>query len=208
MDMPRYGIFQDGGHYDDLDTLDAAIGLAEELLGAVPQGECSTFTVECGGRLLASVTNRRITGTFHMQYWDQREQAVDCGATSFDATAYALQMQPEALRMLRDNGEASGAMGLAHILWEGPCRVEVVDAVCAFFGVASVGDITDEALAFAHGRWGEDPPQDHTIRLTFDVRLKILKGADLGEFIQDLDCRMASRTIGVTVIETQFVDHD
>ena len=69
MDMPRYGVFQDGGRYDDLGTLCEAIGLAEELMGGIPVGECSTFTVERDGRLLASVTNRRITGTFHKEYF-------------------------------------------------------------------------------------------------------------------------------------------
>jgi hypothetical protein len=32
-------------------------------------------------------------------------------------------------------------------------------------------------------------------------------GASLGEFIQDLDCRMNSRTDGVTIVETTFVDY-
>lgn len=206
--MPRYEIFQDGVHHDCVDTPESAIGIADQLLNAMAQGTLSTITVQCAGRLLASVTNRRIVGTFRMQYRDRWEQAVECGATGFDATAYALQMQPEPLRMLRDNQESSDAMGRAHVLWDGPCQVAVVDSVCAFFGVGSVADITDEALAFARGRWREDPPEDHTIRLTFDLRLNIVKGADLGEFVQDLDCRMVSRTVGVTIVETTFVDYD
>lgn len=205
--MPRYGIFQEDVHCDDVDTLDAAIGLAEELLGAVPDGQDVTFTVVCGGRLLASVTNRHINATFHMQYWDRRNEAVDCGSVDVDATAHVLRMAPNALRALRDGRKSSDEVGRAHIDWGGPCWVLVVESVCAFFGVADAAQITDEALAFARQRRPVPEVVKEGLRLTFDVSLLVEEGASLGEFMQDFDCRIASRTDGVSVIDVKFVDY-
>jgi hypothetical protein len=190
-----------------VDTLDAAVGRAEELLGATRAGEFTTVTVRCAGRLLASFTNRRIKATFHMQYWDRREAAVDCGSIEFDATGYVLRMGPEAVRALRDCRESSDTVGLAHIPWDGPCRVSIEGSVCAFFGVDGMADITDEAFAFARRRWPEVTVSEASLRLTFELRLRVAEGASLGEFIQDLDCRMNSRTDGVTIVETTFVDY-
>jgi len=205
--MCRYGVFQDGGYYDDVDTLEQAVGLAEELLGGVTEGELSTFTVKCEGRLLASVTNRDIQATFHMQYRRRGAAALDCGRVDFNATGHVLRMEPDALRALRDGEESSAAVGLAHIDWDGPCRVILVDAVCAFFGVADLAEITDEALAFVRRRRPGLEVTKTGLRLTFDVWLLVEEGASIGEFMQDLDCRITSRTSGVSVIDTKFVDY-
>lgn len=203
--MHRYGVFQDGGHYDHLDTLYEAIGLAEELLGGIPDGECSTFTVERDGRLLASVTNRRITGTFHKEYWSAGEKAQECEALEFDATGHVLRMAGGELRALRDNRESSDAVGRAHVAWNGPFRVTLVDSVCAFFGVDDVEDITDEALAFARRRWYEEAPALVCVHLTVALQVSVAAGASLAEFVGNLDWGFHSRTVGVSVIDAEIL---
>ncbi len=203
--MPRYGVFQDGGRYDDLDTLDEAIGLAEELLGGLPDGELSTFTVERDGRLLASVTNRRITGTVHKEYWSAREEAVECGELEFDATGHVLRMEGGELRALRDNRDSGDAVGRAHGAWNAPFRIALVESVCAFFGVADVADITDEALAFARWCWQVEAPTPVCIHLTVALRVHVAARASLGEFIGSLDCGFDSKTAGVSIIASEIV---
>ena len=203
--MPRYGVFQDGGRYDDLGTLCEAIGLAEELMGGIPVGECSTFTVERDGRLLASVTNRRITGTFHKEYWSAREEAVECEALEFDATGHVLRMAGGELRALRDNRDSSDAVGQAHVAWNGPFRVTLVESVCEFFGVDDVADITDEALAFARWRWYEEAPVKACVHLTVALQVRVAAVASLAEFVGRLDWGFHSRTVGVSVTDAEIL---
>lgn len=117
-------------------------------------------------------------------------------------------MQRAALRALRDNREGTDAVGQAHVPWDGPSWVAIVDSVCAFFGVADLADVPMRPwLSRASASRGKKPPNE-PLRLTFDLRLRMTGGASLGEFIESLDYRMNSRTDGTMVVETRFVDFD
>ena len=136
-----YAVTQDGNHYDQLPDLNDAIQFAEELLGAVGAGECTTFAVEdLEDRVLASVTNRRIVGRFTKQCWAGRknDSAIFAGHEDFDATNAVLLMNHAELVELEDGSEASDSIGQDHVSWNGPCEVAINDSICAFFGVTDV----------------------------------------------------------------------
>lgn len=206
---PTYSVLQDGGHYDDLDDLNTAISLAEELLGSVSEGEQSTFTVENeDGYLLASITNRRIIGRFTKQQWDSRDNAVEMGEEDFDATDYILLMKPDAIRALEDNRETTDYVGQAHVSWDGPHYVTIEDAICEFFGVSNVKEITDEALAYAKNRLNPQPATEQTVTLSVKVKICVAPGASVSEFIENLDYSVVSQTAGITVQDTEIVDSE
>lgn len=208
---PTYSVLQDGGHYDDLDDLNTAINLAEELLGAVPQGEEATFTVENeDGKLLASATNRRIIGRFLKQQWGGRknDDAIACGEEDFDATDAILLMDRKDLIELEDGSESTDRIGQDHISWHGPCEVTLTDSICEFFGVSSVEEITDEALAYARNRLNPQPADTQTVTLTLKVKIRVAPGTSVSEFIENLDYSVISNTVGITVQNTEIVDCD
>lgn len=207
--MAEYTINQDGGRYDEIQGLNEAIALAEVLLGGVPAGDESTFTVESeDGYLLASVTNRRIVGSFTKQQWGGRkgDDAIHIGDEDFDATDNILLMNHEDLVELDDNDDSSDNIGREHIDWSGPCSVNIVDAVCAYFGVSDVRDITPEALDFARQRANPQPASKEVITLSVKLYLRVAPGASVSEFIENLDYSVVSNTAGVTVSNTEITD--
>jgi len=207
--MPIYSILQDGGHYDDMNDLNNAIDLAEILLGGVPDGEKSTFTVENEeGHLMAAVTNRRIVGHFLKQQWDSGDNAISMGEEDFDATDYILLMKPDDVRALEDNRETTDRIGQAHVSWDGPHQVTVQDSICEFFGVSSVKEITDEAMAYAKNRLDPRPATEQTVKLSVKVTVRVVHGASVSEFVNNLDCSVISNTTGITVQSTEIVASD
>jgi len=204
--MP-YQIFQDGGFYADAANLDGALELAEALLN--DGGDPTTFTVEdADGYLVASVTNRRIIGTFVKQAWGGRKGDDACFVeeVEFDATNHVLLMTHEALTQLQDGFESTDELGLAHISWNGPCEVSVTDAICQFFGVDDIRDVTPEALAYARNRAHPQPPEEKTITLSIKLNLRVTPGASVQEFIEDLEYSVTSNTVGVVVCSTELTD--
>ncbi|HEJ2342749.1 TPA: hypothetical protein ACWLUJ_005719 [Pseudomonas aeruginosa] len=206
--MPHYYICQDGGRHndDDYQSLNYAIDLAEQHLAANNDDQ-TTFTVENqDGYMLACATNRRIIGTFSKQQWDGNDEANTVEEVEFDATDYVLLLTGEAIRALVDGRDSSDQVGLAHISWDGPFRVDVVDSITRFFGVASLQEITDESLAYAKGRVNPQPAVEQVLTLSIKVRLRVAPGASVSEFIDNLDYSVTSNTAGIAVQETEIVD--
>lgn len=87
----------------------------------------------------------RLIGTFHRQEWGGRKNdtAIPMGEVEFDATDWILDMPYEDLMAVEDDEQSSDAIGLAHVQWDGPHRVEIVDAICDFFGVNEISMITN-----------------------------------------------------------------
>ena len=210
--MTTYTIYQDGGHYSELDDLDQAIGLVEVLLGGT--SEDTTFTVEddCG-EVVASITNRRIIGQFVKQAWGGRkgDDAIFVEEVEFDATSAVLNMPFNEFNALEDNDITSDVVGKSLVDWKGPFEVKLVDQVCAYFGVEEIGQITPTQLFYARTR--SCPQIEKVVTLTIRVKVKLpkLESEDetndlLSSFADDLDYEVRSNTVGVEVVSTEITE--
>lgn len=201
--MSKYTIKQDCKDYDTVEDLAVAIELAEQLLGGVSGGEGTTFTVENeSSHLRAVVTSRRILGTFTKQAWNDHDDAVEVGLETFDATDHVLLMSHDRLMALQDGAEISDDIGLQHVSWSGPCHVSIVDSVRAYFGVDDIEDITPDALAYAKNRASPQPPAYETVTLNVTLKVRVMPGARVNEFIDEMDYSFTSNTVGVCVVDT------
>lgn len=202
-------LYQDRGYYGEVGDLQKAIDAAEVMLGGVPDGEFSTFTVETAdGKLMASVTNRRITGAFYKQEWGGRKNdiAISCGVEEFDATDAVLLLNHAALIELDDNSENTDEIGRSHVDWSGPCSVELVQSVLEFFGVSDLEDITEEALTYARARINPLPAEEKFVELTVKVQVRMAPGISVEEFVDNLDYKVSSGTPGAVVTGTEIVE--
>jgi len=200
--MSMFNVFQDQGHYATVDTLDEAISLAEVLLGGVQEGEDATFSVhDDEGNLKASLTNRRIIGTFHKQRWGgwKEDEAISCGEEEFDATNAVLLLEPNQLNELKSMYELTDALGRDHVEWDGPCDVYLDESVCAFFGVSDLEEITSEALAFTRSRYNPKPLEEHTLEVPVKIHLRVAPGVSVEDFLTNMSMRVISQTPGITV---------
>lgn len=206
--MTIYTINQDGGHYDDLADLNQAISLAEELLGGVMPGSEATFTVETeDGTLMAAVTNRRIVGSFNKETYGERGRAGQyMGTEDFDATDTVLLLEHAQLVELQDGYENTDHIGKQYIDWAGPCSVSLVDAICDYFGVGDLEDITPEALLDARNRAHPQPQVERTLTLTLKVTVRVSSGASVDAFVENLDYSVVSNTAGIVVASTEIVE--
>lgn len=213
-----YAIFQVGGIEDTqvalFANLDEAIHYAEDLLAAlatVSEDEGVAFTVRTEDhedfRLLASITNERVTGNFLKQKWGGRknDDAIWCGEDEFDATDHVLLMPLDQIIELEDGSESTDELGRAHVPWDGPCEVNVVDSIKSFFGVSDLEDISEEALEYARRRIDPAAPMDAVITIEVKVRVKVAAGASLSDFIDEMEYSVRSNTNGVRVVDTEIV---
>ena len=183
---------------------------AESRLQACP-GSTATFAIwSPADKLVAALSTERITGVFYKQVWGGRkgDDAVTVGEEHFDATDHILNMAPDAVRSLEDCDDETDEVGRSHVSWDGPCSVHVVTSLCDFFGVEDVEDITDEALAFAKQRLNPQPATEQTLTLSIQVKISVAPGANVSEFIENLDYSVTSNTHGITVRDTEIVDSD
>lgn len=196
-----FKIMKDGEHSATADTFDAAVSSAQVLLGFHKDVKTTYSIVDCAGKLLAAVTNRRITGTFTKQVWGGRKgnDAIHVEDVEFDATNYVLLMAHDELVALEDNRESTDCVGQAHVDWDGPHEVTVVESVCEYFGVGCITDITSEALAFARKFASLEPAREKVVTLMLKVRLNVAQGGSVDEFVRDLTCNLTSQTPGVKV---------
>lgn len=204
--MPKFDLDQDGGFYATYDNLTVAVDMAEELLGITPEGAETTFTVRNEyGDLVATVTNRRILGTFTKQVWIGRDedQAAYVGEERFDCTDAVLLMPYQRLMELNDNDESSDELGRDHVSWDGPCSVEVVEAVCEYFGVSCMQDITRKALDFARSRANPQPAREEVVQLNLAITLRVAPGLSVGDLTQQLAWQFGSQVPGIVVTDVR-----
>lgn len=153
--------------------------------------------------MTADFLGRKIIGTFSKQTWSGRRnsQAVECGQEQFDATAAVLLLSHEDLVELQDCGEATDELGRQFINWSGPCDVRITDAICDFFEVESLEEITPEDLLSA--RQCLSPTEASTVELTISlaVKMRIQPGIELDAVLKDLACSVMSNTPGAIVDE-------
>lgn len=201
--MASYIIKQDGDENCEKADHATAVAFAVAQLGLLGEAEVATFTVEnLSGYLLAVVTNRCITGEINKQAWGGRKNndAVFIGREEFDATAAILTMPYAELQKLQDHDESSDEVGRSHIEWPGPCYVNIVDSVLAYFGVNSIEEITAEAHEFARTRANVQPATEEVLNLAITVRVSVKPGANINDFVKNLDYTIVSKTPGIRVM--------
>jgi len=199
-------VILDGNGYLSLPTAATA---AELLLEKCI--EPTTFAiVDENGRLMAAVTNRRIEGVFLKQEWGghKGDTAIEHGEETFDATDAILLMDHEEVLALTDNSQNTDAVGKAHVQWDGPHDVHLADAISDYFGVELLDAITPEALAFAKARANPQEPIMETVTLSIRVKLRMAPGADVQEFIDNLDYSVKSKTTGMVVTEAEIIESE
>lgn len=153
---------------------------------------------------------RRIIGSFVKQTWGGRrgDSAIYAGEEKFDATAAVLLLPHKALIALKDSDPTTDEIGQAHVQWDGPCEVSLVYSIQEFFGVESLSDVTPEALENARELANPQEAKEQTLTLTIKVVVRAIEGADINEFIENLDYSVVSKTAGVVVTDTEIIDSD
>ena len=91
----------------------------------------------------------RIVGTYIQQEW-VRDNAEEVKRVEFDATLHVLNIPYERLISVRDLDDTSEAIGNAHVEWDGPHSVLIVDSICGFFGVDRLATLTPAMLDAAY----------------------------------------------------------
>lgn len=116
-----------------------------------------------------------IIGVFEREEWID-DVATPLDSEEFVATEYVLGLSLEAIHAIRDGRESSDQVGLAHVLYDGPFTVRIVEAIQEFFGVESVADVTEEMLQAAKAEFATRPLKRFSIEVTrtTKVTLRIL----------------------------------
>ena len=196
-----FQIRRDGGYvFDDpVNDFERAMELADGIFDQ--DGDPSTVTVEdADERVIASFTNRKVVGVMRRQTDGPRDTLVPVGEDEFDATDFILLMDAGEIRKIMDNDETSDDIGRAHVTWDDPCDVEIVESICEFFGIDSLEDLTDENVAFARAQRVPTPLVEKTVTLTVRVDIRALREDDVSAFLRNLNCAVESRTPGVFVM--------
>ena len=140
------------------DTLPEAIAFARNYHGLRKPDVTVTVEVENTAVPVVSFSTRRIMGEFQKQMWGGHKgnDALNCGKERFDATLYILSLPYKDVVKIRDNHESSDEIGRAHVSWDGPHEVELLDSMCDFFGVAKLAQLTEDHFNFVvEGRQDE-----------------------------------------------------
>ena len=109
-----------------------------------------------------------IIGRFDKQRWTgtKEDRAESIGEVEFDATDYILSMPLTKLRQVEDCSESSDAIGTEHVDHDGPFSVCIEQAICEFFQVQAVADITPQLFQRARKWLNSLPPTRYSARLS------------------------------------------
>lgn len=211
--LPTYAILHNGQacttpagvtlalDYAHIEGLAEATRIAQHLLAVASQNCPATFSVvNEDGYLVAVATNRRIVGNFGKEEWDSRNNAVGLGDEPFDATDYVLRMSLEQLHALADRSETSDVVGQDHVAWNGPCSVTIERAVCDYFGVGELAEVTPEALASAKAAHVPADTGEQLVTLTVQVTVRAASGATPAELASLLTCTVHSHSAAAAVL--------
>lgn len=126
--------------------------------------------------------SRRIEAIFHPQYDDKPHRGPIGVETTWDATEAVLSLPLQELQALRDDDYASDHLVPAPILdsHSGPYRVEVVEAIEAFFGGAALSELTQAQLDQAREEVGLGVEKTYEIIVTRTSRRQITLAVSAG----------------------------
>lgn len=203
----KYNLYQDAGLYDSFDDLNRAIDLAESLLKST-EGE-TTFTVQdLDGQVIASFSNRRITGSFVKQKWtgrDGREMAQVFSEEEFDATDHILLMDYDYFKKIKDGDDSSDEVGNQFIQWDGPFDVNIHSSIEDYFGIAPE-EVTRQHFEFVKNRVNPKPAEEDTVEVTFKLKIRKNLPAETQGVINDIEYSFMSQTPGVIIVDSEMVD--
>ena len=117
---------------------------------------------------------KEIIGEYVKQQWTGRKQdhAAETGREKFEATNYVLcTLKYEDVIELQDNSECTDAIGNAHVTHYGPHEVYITDAICEYFDVNSLDEITQAAFLSAHQDYMSRPLRPFTVQIVRTSRL-------------------------------------
>lgn len=136
----------------------------------------------------------RIEATFLPQAWVQDYAVFIDGKCLVDVTAEVLSLPLAGLQVLAD-GETNtdNLVDIIELEHGGPFRVEAVGAICKFFGVNQLSDISEPMLARAKARAFENVCVEVTKepQRIFGLESRPLTGAEMAGFDWELDCVVA-----------------
>lgn len=132
------------------DTLSEAIAFARNYHGLNKPDVTVTVEIENTAVPVASFSTRRIMGDFTKRMWGGHSgnDAVYVDEERFDATLHILSMPYKDVVRIRDNHDSSDVIGQAHVQWDGPHDVQLVDSMCDFFGVAKLVELSQDHFDF------------------------------------------------------------
>ena len=207
----RYSVCQDGNIYA---TLEQAIAVAEELPAGSDSDEPSTFTVvdehDPYLPVVASFTNRRITGGFVKQVWTGRKKdyAEEVETVEFDATDHILLMEYERFTKIEDNDYESDEIGRDFVSWDGPCVVHIEESICEYFGVSEIRDITEALFNQVKAHVNAQPSVEVAVDITVRVKLSAVPGTDIEAVLHNLGYNFISNTVGAVIRSTEIIDQN
>lgn len=100
---------------------------------------------------------RRILAKWVPQGWQNQVAVAIDGTREFDVTRKVLGLKLHDLMLLKDGSRTAATLAWGETFYEqhdGPFRIECEKAVCAYFSVAQVDQITDRMRRAARREWG------------------------------------------------------
>ena len=193
-------------------SADRSIELAKDWFNdvernAVDDGDRTVGVETLEGKLIFSLTNRRIECEFLKQVWGGRkgDMAIEVGSETLDVTDYVLSLPYERFLEIEDNHESSDEIGRAHTDWDGPCEATIKDSVLGYFGVADLNDVTPECLAQAReSALNKKLAQEDAI-LDVTLQIKVRKNGDVQVSPDALDCSVRANAAGLRVLDVSIV---
>lgn len=193
-------------------SADRSIELAKDWFNdvernAVDDGDRTVGVETLEGKLIFSLTNRRIECEFLKQVWGGRkgDMAIEVGSETLDVTDYVLSLPYERFLEIEDNHESSDEIGRAHTDWDGPCEATLKASILDYFGVEELDDVTPEALAHAReAALGKAASHEDEV-LDVMLQVKVRKQGGVLVSSDALDCSVRANAAGLRVLDVSIV---
>jgi hypothetical protein len=109
-----------------------------------------------------------IIGKFEKQSWigkDKDTLLIGGAVEDFDATDFVLGMSLDQIRRLEDCEHITDNIGRLYVDHNGPSAVYLTNAICEFFGVINLGEITSELLQERREAWENLPKRRYKVTI-------------------------------------------
>ena len=152
-------------------------------------------------------TTGSIIGRFEKQRWagPKADRAEEIETVEFDATAYIVNMPAAALRKVEDCSCSTDDIGSAHVDHDGPFSVYIEQAICTFFGVESVSEITASHLSQAKAWLKSLPERRYIARVSINTHRDIPVIARHPSQVKTLALKQAKKLAGKTANHIDFL---
>ncbi len=143
----------------------------------------------------------RIIGTFIGQRNIGRDRYEHAFTREFDATGYVLTIPLIEIQGLLDRFDNTDAIGIEHVIHDGPFDVEIVESIKAFFEIDELEDLTKDQLEFKRRENREIVIQSdlREVEITTRARVWRERADDLAVALHDTADHFVTRNPGETV---------